>query len=228
MSDSLERPDEGPLKEAAREAAARYAWEYFKYHAGQRQSVFRFYLTLVGVAVLAYAYSQRFAQSAADAAEEAAKLRPLIGVALVVTSFLFWRLDKRSRELIKNSETTLKVQESSLSGLLKDETIRLMHLGDLKCPIFPISEFETFRQIYSWIFFVVGILGAFLISDWFGSILLILFLVCYSWRTYCRFEATEIRIGSSVEYWAWLRGKDTDEMGHPHAPAGSGSSDQAG
>jgi hypothetical protein len=50
---------EQEAREQAEKAAASYAWDYFQYHAGQRQAVFRFFLTLVGVVTLAYGYSLR-------------------------------------------------------------------------------------------------------------------------------------------------------------------------
>src|SRR5690348_5493610 len=94
--------------EDAEKSAAIYAWEYFKYHAAQRQSVFRFYLTLIGAATIAYAYSQRFVPTGSGAPAPTADINELIGTIFMVASFLFWSLDKRSRRLIKLAEEALK------------------------------------------------------------------------------------------------------------------------
>jgi len=192
--------DQDLPEQKAQEAAAKYAWEYFKYHAAQRQSVFRFYLTLIGVSILAYAYSQRFAADAAAAATQASKIRPLIGVAFVLVSFLFWRLDKRSRHLIKLSETALKDSETRLATLVNDPNIRLMHLGDEKCALYPLSELQTFRQVYGCIFLLIGVIGAFLIVDVFGAVAGVLVTVCYFASLRERFRSGQVRWGRLEEY----------------------------
>jgi hypothetical protein len=181
-------------------AAGNYAWEYFKYHAGQRQSVFRFYLTLVGVATLAYAYSQRFANSAAEAADQGARLRPLIGLAFVIVSFLFWRLDKRSQHLIKLAETALKNREETLSKLINDPDIRLMQLGDEKCTLFPYSELETFRQVYGCIFLLIGLVGTLMVDNALGMTTLAIFILVYFAIFWKRYRSGRIRFGSVQEY----------------------------
>lgn len=145
-------------KTKAEEVAGKYAWDYFQYHAGQRQSVFRFYLLLVGATTVGYAY-----------AHAVPGIRSAFGVALMIWSFLFWRLDQRSLHLIKLAEATLKKTESRLSENLNDDSIRLMHLGDsTKTTKFPWSKVETFRQIYGWIFLLVSLAGIFMIHAYAG------------------------------------------------------------
>lgn len=142
-------------------SAAAYAWDYFQYHAGQRQAVFRFFLTLVGLATLAYGYSLRNSGLNSGASQET--LRLLIGALLIIISFLFWRLDKRSQCLIKHSEAALKKVEVRLaSALNNDETIKLMHRSDEKVGGF-FALVESFRQIYAIVFSLVGLAGAVLI-----------------------------------------------------------------
>lgn len=150
----------------AQKAAAIYAWDYFQYHAGQRQSVFRFFLTLVGVLTLAYGYSLRYETTNAI---EGANVRLAIGCMLLIIGFLFWRLDKRSQNLIKASEAALKQAEIRLSVALGgDETIKLIHIDGNKSKCGPLSYIESFRQVYSLIFILVGFAGALIIVHHFG------------------------------------------------------------
>jgi hypothetical protein len=149
-------------REAAEKAAASYAWDYFQYHAGQRQAVFRFFVTLVGVLTLAYGYSLRSDGAVPANVTDAARL--FIGILLVVLSFLFFRLDKRSQALIKNAEEALKKSEERTSTSLGgDKTIELMRLGDVKKGGL-VKYWESFRQIYAWIFFLVGAAGAWMVA----------------------------------------------------------------
>lgn len=82
-----------------------YAWNYFAAHAAQRMSVFQFFISLstaiVGGAVL-------IAGSAADR-----KWSALLFLMLPFLAFVFWRLDSRTSELIKNAEAALKWLESN-------------------------------------------------------------------------------------------------------------------
>jgi len=161
------RTPEQERREAAEKEAASYAWDYFQYHAGQRQSVFRFFLTLVGVLTLAYGYSLRSESS--DAAAHSETVRLGIGCLLIVTSVLFWRLDKRSQNLIKASEDALKQVENRLASLLDgDQSIRLMHIDGHKSQSGLLSYVETFRQIYAVIFSLVGLSGGWIVARHFG------------------------------------------------------------
>jgi hypothetical protein len=48
MSDPADRQD------GAEQAARDYAWSWFKYHAAQRQTVFRFFMTASGAVIGGY------------------------------------------------------------------------------------------------------------------------------------------------------------------------------
>jgi Flp pilus assembly protein TadB len=157
---------EREAREAAEKAAASYAWDYFQFHAAQRQSVFRFFLTLVGVLTLAYGYSLRGQVPTGETDQD--KLRFLIGILLIVTSFLFWRLDRRSQNLIKASEEALKRSEARLSiALGGDETVRLIYIDGNKASGGLKSCVQTFRQIYGLIFILVSLSGFWLVARYF-------------------------------------------------------------
>ncbi len=162
-----------------KKSAGIYAWEYFKYHAGQRQAVFRFYLTLIGVATVAYAYSRRFPSGENGSIPPAEDLKSLVGAIYIVTSFLFWSLDKRSQRLIKLAEEALKKREADIASSLEDNSIKLMSLGDIKSERFPLSELESFRQVYGCIFLLIGIIGAFLAHQYLGYVAVAIALIWY-------------------------------------------------
>lgn len=146
--------------EESRRNALYYGWEYFKYHAQQRQAVFRFYLVLVGVALagLISSYSNQYAELATD--------RWVVGISLIVLSLLFWRLDVRSYQLVKVAESFLFDEEQRLAAELSTQTIRLTANADQKRNAhWGRIRLATFRQIYGWMFFIVGLGGFAIIAD---------------------------------------------------------------
>lgn len=92
--------------------ARRYAWDYFSLHADQRMKMFNFFLIFSGIILAAFPALLRLAPKNLYVA-----LFPLI---LPVTSFLFWRLDQRTRHLIHNAEATLKDIEEALAKKSED------------------------------------------------------------------------------------------------------------
>lgn len=129
-------------------AAMEYAWNWFSYHAGQRQAVFRFFVILIG-AILAGYIGLRGDGDAVGAF--------VLGLLMVVLSILFWRLDMRSTTLVKLAERSLKVSEAHLASKLGLEEIRLARAADK--PRAARRRFRlldehvySFRQIYRIIF----------------------------------------------------------------------------
>ncbi|WP_449727788.1 RipA family octameric membrane protein [Bradyrhizobium niftali] len=83
----------------AEKTAQSFAWSYFAFHAQQRQIVFNFFVVLIGASLAAFA--------ATIDKPTAPKLHAVIGCVLMICSFLFWRLDARSRCLIQLAEASL-------------------------------------------------------------------------------------------------------------------------
>lgn len=144
-------PPTNPLSEAE-DAAREYAWNWFQYHAGQRQAVFRFYLIMCGALSTAYwtAFKSPGTRGYAFA----------FGIGLIITSFLFWRLDERSAKLIKLAESYLKLEEGRLATILNLPAVRLTERSDSERQKSGIlSLFQSFKQIYRWIFVLVSLIG---------------------------------------------------------------------
>lgn len=117
-----------------------YAWNYFQLHAGQRMSVFNFYIFLAALMTtgLVTTFNVSF---------QAHYLGILLGALLSFISFVFWKLDERTRFLIRLSEDALK----ELEGTFKSP-------NNLKDPhpvqLFRFEEFATgnlpTRRILFW------------------------------------------------------------------------------
>lgn len=147
------------------EAAARqYAWNWFQYHAGQRQAVFRFYLILTGAVWTGYFASLR--------SSDTGTLPSIFGFMLILLSVLFWRLDVRSIKLIKIAEAYLKADESALSSILDRPEITLVKRADSdRKSLFPFNFVYSFRQVYRLMFIIIGLVGVgIIVVDQLGSV----------------------------------------------------------
>jgi hypothetical protein len=87
--------------------ARSYAWGYFALHADQRLKLFNFFLILSGLILGAFPAVRNMAPGT--------KLVALLPSFLVLSAFIFWRLDERTRHFLKNAEAALKFLEDSWS-----------------------------------------------------------------------------------------------------------------
>jgi hypothetical protein len=120
-----------------------HAWQYFQTHASQRLTTFNFYLvaaTLLATGVLATFHKDFSAQA----------MGVFMGSLLAFTSFTFWKLDQRNRQLIRNAETALQVIENKTraEGVAEDE-LRLMRLFDKDAS--QTSERIAKRRLQFWL-----------------------------------------------------------------------------
>jgi hypothetical protein len=130
-----------------------YAWDHFAYHAGQRQTVFNYFVLLIGGCVAGY--SATMGQSGT----EYTYFRIFLGVVLALASLVFWRLDQRNARLVKVSEEALKDLEAQIAKEINVPSVRLMTNAEKKVSRFPFSKIESFSQIYGLIFAVSGVVG---------------------------------------------------------------------
>lgn len=142
--------------EAATKEASEYAWKWFQYHATQRQTVFQFFLAIIGAVLAGY-----FALTHDGAISP---LSRWFGVLVLILAFLFWRLDCRGRQLVKIGERYLAHEEQRLAALLQTDEIRLMANADADKGEYPcLQAVHSFRQIYRDIFILIGSLGVLII-----------------------------------------------------------------
>ncbi|MEQ0113348.1 hypothetical protein ABLU99_24440 [Klebsiella sp. JN_Kp123] len=84
-----------------------HLWKYFEIHAQQRMTVFNYYIVIAGATITGIGFCL---QQGANYNFMTAAL----GFFLMFTSFLFWKLDKRVSELIKEVESALIEFESNI------------------------------------------------------------------------------------------------------------------
>jgi len=141
-----------------------YAWKYFSHHADQRLKTFNFYLLLVTVVfggLLAYLKDAKVPALAAP-----------VGLLLSFVSLVFWKLDRRNRDLIVHSEAMLKQIEVDIPDSEVPATCRLFGNEEQQTSqvrqdrrINVWNPFSWFRPLYTYsdcfraIFWVIGIIG---------------------------------------------------------------------
>ncbi len=80
--------------------ARSYVWGYFALHADQRMKLFNFFLILSGLILGAFPAVRGIAPGT--------KLVGLLPSLLILSAFTFWRLDERTRHVVKNAEAALR------------------------------------------------------------------------------------------------------------------------
>jgi hypothetical protein len=81
------------------------AWDYFSAHGAQRMTIFNFYIGLSSITATGY-----FASFKSESNLEPA--RSIFAFLLCFFAFVFWKLDQRTKAMIKNAECALKYFES--------------------------------------------------------------------------------------------------------------------
>lgn len=123
-----------------------HAWDWFAYHADQRMTALRFFLLLQGV--LAVGFYQTWNSNHYELSIVFAGLSGAFSV-------LFWRLDLRTRELIKVGEDLLSQAEQKISEVASSE-VSILKQVDAKSSIhatkFMPTYFYSYGQIFSAIF----------------------------------------------------------------------------
>jgi len=137
-----------------RKEARTYAWGYFALHADQRMKLFNFFLILSGLILGAFPAVRGMAPGA--------KVVALLPLLLVLTAFIFWRLEERTRRLVKNGEDALRFLDAQWPlESLPDKTppyLRLFERDDYLMEVVkrrwwakrfvPISYADNFRIAY--------------------------------------------------------------------------------
>lgn len=94
------------VSEKDEKTALDHAWRYFDLHAGQRMSLFNYYLALSGLVLAGIAGTY-----------DKASLHVvgiLLGIALATVAYIFWKLDQRVSFMLKRAELALGKLECAL------------------------------------------------------------------------------------------------------------------
>ena len=134
------------------------AWKYFSIHADQRLRMFQFFITIStallggGLFILKSGNDQEFLI--------------FLGLFSSFVAFIFWKLDIRTRNLIKNSEEAIKFLDSiheipDVNG--SPNPIRMFtrddYLVENKLYASQMLGHFSYRRCFEWVFAVVGMLG---------------------------------------------------------------------
>lgn len=124
-----------------------HAWNWFQYHAEQRMTMIRFYLTIAAAIGAGIGYL-------------ATKDQPLLSCLLsgfgAAASICFMRLDNRVSNLVKLGENALKTQQAIMSQKLQKKEFQICHLADdvrrsdkTRRFVYPYTYGENFRFLFS-------------------------------------------------------------------------------
>lgn len=136
------------------EKSLEHAWKYFELHANQRITIFNYFLIISGALSAGLATtlqgSQRFSS-----------LGVVLGVLLVVVSFVFWKLDQRVSYLIKHAETVIGEIEHNFP----DQISQVFILESVKAKDFLTKEswwsrHWTYGSAFRFVFGVMAVFGA--------------------------------------------------------------------
>lgn len=135
-----------------------YAWNYFSVHANQRMGAFQFYITL-STAILGGAVLMA-------GSNEDRKWSAVLFLLLPFLSFVFWKLDQRTRGLVKNAERALvhldcifllNRQDSDKGALaLFDNDEKACAKMNSK---WPLCGYFSYSRCFQYVFIAVALLG---------------------------------------------------------------------
>ena len=140
----------------------RYLWQYFEMHAGQRLKSFNFFLIMC--AVLASGYLVVLQEHCGPC------VGLLLGALFVFLSFVFWKLDRRNRDLIQYAEKGLMYLEEKLSIVTEEDgraaVLRIFTFEKERTEAkkkrksyLPWSYYLTYARCFNLVFVAIGSLG---------------------------------------------------------------------
>jgi hypothetical protein len=124
------------------------AIERFKIHAAQRLTVFNFFLIIAGFCVGGFFTALQATNNLAAS---------VIAIVLMVVSYCFKQLDRRTAQLTKLAECYLEQSLAALGEQLNSEKINFVLLAEDKHGLW--SYRKTFNILF-WLFGILGVLGA--------------------------------------------------------------------
>ncbi|MBI4965463.1 MAG: ABC transporter ATP-binding protein [Desulfomonile tiedjei] len=152
--------EDGPGEEFLRNQA----WNYFQVHAAQRLTTFNFYIVIS--ALLSTALVTTFHKD-----YQSPWLGFLVGIFLPLISFVFWKLDKRNKELVRGAEAALKFFENQTEYADSENVPHIAKIFNREEHETQIKRKETkggksvwekhfsYSDCFRWIFLSFGILG---------------------------------------------------------------------
>ena len=138
-----------------------HCWNYFALHAQQRISVFQYFITietaLITAAIIAIQYKTDLNNP---------KWAIILGPLIMLFSFVFWKIDQRTKDLIKKSEIALRSIENLISRQLENPiqlpfTEDPQHHPNVRFNAYPLIPGRlSYSQSFGIIYLASAIFGA--------------------------------------------------------------------
>jgi hypothetical protein len=153
------------MDDSQKQRLRNYAWGYFAIHAEQRMKTFHFYL------ILSTALISGFILGMTRIDNDKLLILAPIGFLLTLVSFLFFKLDNRNKQLVRNGEYALNfldeledlMEEGEQPHILKifayDDWKLAQDEGKIERKKIKALSLSSYSQIFSMIFWAFGILG---------------------------------------------------------------------
>jgi hypothetical protein len=135
------------------QAALEHAWRYFEIHASQRMSMFNYFLVLFGLVAAGLG-------GCLQASGSLRMVGAVLGAALAVVAWTFWKLDQRSSFLVKHAEVALREIElralPQLAHLFREEKD---HTVNVQMTASRPMKLWTYGRSFRLIFASAGVVG---------------------------------------------------------------------
>lgn len=138
-----------------------YAWDYFQYHSRQRLTTFNFYIIICSIVATGYMTALKETRTA--------PLGFIFGLLISFLSFIFWKLDLRNKQMIKNVEEALKHLESETPFQDSSESPHVLkiflyeeaktNIAEKRRSFWPWNTPYSYSRCFNLVFFVFGALG---------------------------------------------------------------------
>jgi hypothetical protein len=134
-----------------------YVWKYFQVHASQRLTTFNFYLVVSAVLVTGYFTVIK---------EDKFCFGLVLGLLLTFVSFIFYKLDRRNRDLVRHAERALRLLEARVPLVsAKDAPLRIFTVEDaqtaqmkkIRWP--PWRIYLTYARCFLLVFLTFAVVG---------------------------------------------------------------------
>lgn len=101
--------------------ASKHAWDWFALHAAQRMQTVNFFIVLQTALLAAAGLAIK---------ERLVVMELLAGAGVLVLTFIFYRLERRVRKLVKLGENALRYEQDRIARTDGNEMIKFCELAD--------------------------------------------------------------------------------------------------
>lgn len=130
---------------------SQYVWRYFELHSAQRMTLFNYYLIISGAISTGLAATLQGSQGFSY-------LGVALGGLLTLFSFVFWKLDQRTSNLIKFAESILSIAEIDSKAHFRIFVDK--NISSISGPIDVLSQW-TYGRSFRFTYLIMSTVGVF-------------------------------------------------------------------